>query len=366
MNANDCFLTIVISFKGKKFEIKSENLISIEDIKQRAIKEFNILKEELKNIQLTYINQKNQKCLINNNDDIIVNAIEINEDNYILELELSIEQAEKNESDKYKEKLKQVILSKVELKKENERIKKELDLLKNKIENKYKKAFIIFYNENFTIKNNENKNKKLKEEINILNKKINQKNQEFLKTKEENKSMYRELRELKNQKILNDVINENKITQLNNKVNELNDKIDDLNEKNKKSEIKSVKLKNIIEKIKDDKFDIIFNDLNSEKDLTDSTIIEEEENYYEYKDLIKSIEYLKKKQKMKMEKMEENYNKKIENSKEIEMKLKKENEIMLVENKQLSYSIQKFYLVMIMCSLFYLILILFFIVGYNK
>ena len=292
MNANDCFLTIVISFKGKKFEIKSENLISIEDIKQRAIKKFNILKEEIKNIQLTFINQKNQKCLINNNDDIIVNAIEINEDNNILELELSIEQAEKNESDKYKEKLKQVILSKIELKKENERIKKELDLLKNKIENKYKKAFIIFYNENFTIKNNENK--KLKEEINILNKKINQKNQEFLKTKEENKSMYQELRELKNQKILNDVINENKITQLNNKVNELNDKIDDLNEKNKKSEIKSVKLKNIIEKIKDDKFDIIFNDLNSEKDLTDSTIIEEEENYYEYKDLIKSIEYLNK------------------------------------------------------------------------
>ena len=303
MNANDCLLTIVISFNEKKFEIKTKNLLSIEDIKQRAIKELNLGKVELKNIQLSYIDEENKKCLINNYENIFDKANEIDEDNYKIELELSIEQAE----------------------------------------------------------NNESKINKLKEEINKLNKKFNQKNEEFLKTKEENKKMWHDLSSLKNAKILNDVTNENKITQLKRTIDELNDKISDLNNKNKKYEKKSEKLKNIIEKIKNDKFDMILKEINNEKAKIECEEKGEEENYYEYEDLIISIDSFKKKELMKME---ENYKEEIENFKEVEMKLKNANKTLLVKNQGLSYANHNSYLAMIICIL--LIFMIYFINNYDK
>ena len=95
MDANDCFLNICIIYKKSCFNIKSERLISIDEIKEEIVKNFN-LKEDDKNYMKFFIKNEEKEIFISSKNDIIQYCDETNIDSPKLNLNLLIEEHENN------------------------------------------------------------------------------------------------------------------------------------------------------------------------------------------------------------------------------------------------------------------------------
>ena len=90
MNSDDCILDICILYNEKSFNINSENLITIERIKEEVIKHFNIKESDQKNIKL--ILKRGKKNIFISSDNDIINYADDSNINYPkLNLNLLIE-----------------------------------------------------------------------------------------------------------------------------------------------------------------------------------------------------------------------------------------------------------------------------------
>ena len=268
MDANDCILSICISYKEKSFTIQSENIITIDNIKEKLIKEFNLKKEDKVHMKLLFKNGE-KEVFINTDDDIIIYADNSDVDNPKLNLNLLIDgkkeekenedsnvQHEESISSKQRENndIKKInsnnyISSRPkgevdkydELKKLIENLSNEIKALKDEQINKSKKMEA----NNLNLKNEIEQNKKKIEEIynnnnNILlikNELNNSFKEEFSRIREENKNNknYETLLR-KNEKEINEFK-----SQITNFMNSLK-KIDEI-ENNYKNYIKNSEIK---------------------------------------------------------------------------------------------------------------------------
>lgn len=321
MNANDCILTIVITYNDKKIEMKSKNLIKLEDVKKYSIEQFNITKEDQNFIKYTYMNSDNKPRYIECTDDLIKYSDIIDEDNYIINLILIIEKdKEKRKEENLKNLLQKMKAEKDKLKDENEKLRKEMDNLKNK--NKNKNSLIINNNNSFTIKGNEDKYNKLKKDINDLNNTIKEKNNMYIELKQEKIAMLNRYDSLEEE---NAKIN-NLLKKKEDEKNKLKEDINDLNIVISEQDEKFKKLDKLVDIIKDNNFYNAFNEMISD----DNNGKEVNDDLFDlYKDLIISIDKLVKKE---LKKKKENYLKNLENKKEEEKELKNKYIDMLYEN----------------------------------
>ena len=96
MDANDCILSIFVSYNEKSLTMKSENIITIDAIKEEIVKQFNANKEDKKYMKLILKNNE-KEVFINSDDDIILNADNSDIDNPKLNLNLLIEHKKEEE-----------------------------------------------------------------------------------------------------------------------------------------------------------------------------------------------------------------------------------------------------------------------------
>ena len=97
MDDNNILLTISIKYNNISREIKKDNLISYNTLKQEAINLFKIDKEDEEFIQFIYRDEDGDNIILSpKQNEIFEAAHEIDDDNYFLELNLVI--------NKYKEK----------------------------------------------------------------------------------------------------------------------------------------------------------------------------------------------------------------------------------------------------------------------
>lgn len=173
VDQNDVFLEIKINYKGQSKEIKTANMLTIDEIKDEIEKKFGINKCDKNKLELFYKNKK-----IVENDNIFYLSEEKNEYLYFLEINLIYNDETddiKKEIEQNKEKIKKLKLQIMKLKLDMEHKKKKKELI-NKIKikkiNKLKQQIIneIMPKIKLEIKNN---NDMINNEIinnNILNK----------------------------------------------------------------------------------------------------------------------------------------------------------------------------------------------------
>ena len=173
VDQNDVFLEIKINYKGQSKEIKTANMLTIDEIKDEIEKKFGINKCDKNKLELFYKNKK-----IVENDNIFYLSEEKNEYLYFLEINLIYNDETddiKKEIEQNKEKIKKLKLQIMKLKLDMEHKKKKKELI-NKIKikklNKLKQQIIneIIPKIKLEIKNN---NDMINNEIinnNILNK----------------------------------------------------------------------------------------------------------------------------------------------------------------------------------------------------
>ena len=213
---NDIVSELIVRVSNDKnfFEIISDNEITIENIKNKCKEKFNYTDEDIKNMNIWFIDEDNDKIFVNDNKIIKENAKEIDDLKYLINLKVEINDKIINQEynninfvrqkdDKNINKYENNILEEKE--KNNEKIKKlekKIEFLNNRI-NFYIKRInsIVSYYE-----------KKLNEKIS-LNKLLNEKNPEIndnIKIKNDKKST----------KLINeDFYNENIIILSNNEIN---------------------------------------------------------------------------------------------------------------------------------------------------
>ena len=153
MNSEESFLKIKIFFKEKSFVIKSKDLITLKEIKEKSIKYFKI-NPPFKYLVNFFVkdneNGNNDKIYISSDDDIIKNSIEKDPQNLIIELQLTTDDIRRTKTkllDKDKEKNNKSIID------NNRNCRKE------------KNTFIIIYNDRICFEGNMMKIKELYNEI---------------------------------------------------------------------------------------------------------------------------------------------------------------------------------------------------------
>lgn len=167
VDSEEVFLTIILNYNGEEYSKKSIDFISYNELKITTKDEFKIPEEDLKFIEFQFINDTNNKSLfIKNDNDIMDNLIEIDEYNYEIKLNISIDKTKSINGEE-----------KIELKKEDniqsEKIVNEIDKenIDNNEINELKNIVRIY----------ENKIKELENKINLYEKKENeQKNKKIL------------------------------------------------------------------------------------------------------------------------------------------------------------------------------------------
>ena len=117
VDKNDVYLNIKINYKNKIKEIKSTELLTIDEIKSKILELFSLKNNSQKDLELYYA--KNNKKIVND-DDIFDLMENVNDYLYVLEINL------KNNKIDIKEQLQEEI---AEIKKRKEKIKE----LKNEI-----------------------------------------------------------------------------------------------------------------------------------------------------------------------------------------------------------------------------------------
>ena len=265
MNTDDCILHLSIIYEDKPFNISSENIITIKEIKEKAIEYFNLKEKDKDNIKL-FLKNGEQNLFISSENDIIQNTDDSDINNPKLNLNLLIEAKEqqsiqKNESIPSEKLISNECISEKEIIKNINRENKEI-----------KDTNMIKYNELKNII------EKLSNEIKLM--KEEQFNK-FQKLEQQNLNMKNEIQEytIKNINInRNNQIEENKRLELmikteNNKIKEEYKKeFKNLEELNKKNEHEINEFKESVgKKIEDIKnnnhtqeeiYNDIFNNLN--------------------------------------------------------------------------------------------------------
>ena len=279
MDSDDCILNLKIIYKEKSFNISSEDIITINEIKEKAIKNFNIKDKDKNNIKL-FLKKGQKDLIISSENDIIQNADDSDINNPKLDINLLIESKEESISkeEPISKEDKSIIqneqisknISKInniseeklkdfkneneikynELKSIVENLSNEIKILKEDQINKHK----ILENNNLNIKNEIEGYKKQFEIININNYKLIEENaklkkmfrEEINKINEVNKNAYKNLENLFRTKCT-------EISDFKNQIIESFDKYIKefkLNYENKKNEIKSDNSENILNLLK--------------------------------------------------------------------------------------------------------------------
>ena len=223
MDSDDCILNVKIIYKEKSFNISSENIITIDEIKEAAKKNFNIKDKDKNNIKL-FVKTGEKDLFITSEDDIIQNADDSDINNPKLDINLLIESKEENISkedtdislseqiNENTSKTNNISEEKlVEIKNENEIKYKEVKSLIEKLSNEIKilkedqiNKHKILENNNLNIKNEIVEYKKKIEIINSNNIKLIEENdklkimirEEFKKINEEINNKFRNMEEL--------------------------------------------------------------------------------------------------------------------------------------------------------------------------
>ena len=257
MDTNDCILNLNIIYNGKSFNMSSENLISIDEIKNEIIKQTN-LEEENKKYMKLFLKDGDKEIIINSENDIILYADDTDIDNPKLSLNLLLEGKKESEETIPMEPNKQYNIDNIsnnknegetknrnqeekdkyeELKNIIKKLYNEIEILKNEHNNNntknieqdhlmIKNEYIEFRKEIELIKNNINNNniinnRKQNEEIEKLKNDIKN---EYNKMNEEQIKSYKNLEKLFDKKMNEFDEFKNKITEsINKKLNEIND-----------------------------------------------------------------------------------------------------------------------------------------------
>ena len=91
MDSKEVYLEIFISYDGKDYQKKSNEFIKFEELKSISIKEFNILEEDSKYIKYNIKESENKIISIENDIDILNNMKKIDDYNYEIKLNLSLD-----------------------------------------------------------------------------------------------------------------------------------------------------------------------------------------------------------------------------------------------------------------------------------
>ena len=148
MEEKEIILIIEINYNNTVKEIRSNEIITYEELKQKSIELFNIIEDKKNNIEFTYIDEDGDFNILGNKNEEIINAAKELDGNYILNLNLSIIYLKKDNDDFaiIDEKEKNEIIMK---EKEDENDDKKDEILKRedieKIQNNFKNELRIYY-----------------------------------------------------------------------------------------------------------------------------------------------------------------------------------------------------------------------------
>ena len=148
MEEKEIILIIEINYNNTVKEIRSNEIITYEELKQKSIELFNITEDKKNNIEFTYIDEDGDFNILGNKNEEIINAAKELDGNYILNLNLSIIDLKKDNNDFaiIDEKEKNEIIMK---EKEDENDDKKDEILKRedieKIQNNFKNELCIYY-----------------------------------------------------------------------------------------------------------------------------------------------------------------------------------------------------------------------------
>ena len=148
MEEKEIILIIEINYNNTVKEIRSNEIITYEELKQKSIELFNITEDKKNNIEVTYIDEDGDFNILGNKNEEIINAAKELDGNYILNLNLSIIDLKKDNNDFaiIDEKEKNEIIMK---EKEDENDDKKDEILKRedieKIQDNFKNELRIYY-----------------------------------------------------------------------------------------------------------------------------------------------------------------------------------------------------------------------------
>ena len=283
VDSEEVLLTIILNYNGKEYSKKSLDFISYKELKIISKDEFKIPEEDLKYIEFQFINNKdnkdNKSLFIKNDNDIMDNLTEIDEYNYEIKLNISIDKSKPINEEEI-----------IELKKEDninsDNIVNEID--KENIDNNEVNELKNL------VKTYENKIKELENKINLYKKKENERN---------NKKI---LLEISNTEKLLYKGNSDKYTNFNNEILSLQYLLDEKRKENEKNII-IYNNGNITYKGNTDKYTKLNNEILSLNKLLNEKKDEKKEirnlfqicknNYLHYKgntDISNSLQTLKK------------------------------------------------------------------------
>ena len=156
MDANDCILNLNIIYNGKTFNMSSENIISIDEIKNEIIKQTN-LEEENKKYMKLFVKDGDKEIIINSENDIILYADDTDIDNPKLSLNLLLEGKKESEETIPMEPNKQYNIDNISNNKNECETKNRIQEEKDKYE-ELKNIIKKLYNEVEILKNEHNNN----------------------------------------------------------------------------------------------------------------------------------------------------------------------------------------------------------------
>ena len=336
MNSKECKLKIIVCYKDKKFEEESKDIIPLQKIKEKAIKEFNILKEDEDFINFEYhSNKENKNYSIEEDNDIIKYSEEDSSGDLFCKFELIINNpkstikenklSNENKGEIIENKKSNKDINKINRKEEIDIIEDEKEIYKNeinklrleieKIKERFSSEFEKLKNENLV------KEKKVKESEQLiynLEKKIKFKDNEITNNNYKINNLSSVLEETKKEcetikKQKNNIVN---------KYQKFNDNLNEFIEKNDENYNNLLNIKSsfeeVIEKMKLNKN--MLEGYRNEKNEKKKEMKENEKN--KNLDLIKSV--------IKQMKIEQN-NEVIEKNK----KLEEENKILKSKIKEM-------------------------------
>lgn len=105
MDSKEVYLEIFISYDGKDYQKKSNEFIKFEELKSISIKEFNILEEDSKYIKYNIKESENKIISIENDIDILNNMKKIDDYNYEIKLNLSLDKNNLIQEEEIKEEI---------------------------------------------------------------------------------------------------------------------------------------------------------------------------------------------------------------------------------------------------------------------
>ena len=315
MDDLDEILIIKVFYDNKNFEIKTNNDISLEEIKKKCAEEIKYNEKDIDKITLWYIDEEHDKNLINDSIDLIKYSKEIEFSTYVINLTVEINNKDnykdnkelkknKNEEEEKEKNINIQNNTNININKlkndKNENIQKlnyEIKLLKDEV-NYYKERIknIIQYYEDFLAKMKNKYEKDLNKSIqefnmtiqDLVNEKINQsentninqnkiiekgnqKNKNYKNEKKEEGNHINKINENEKKEEGNKInnINQNEINEENNiNQNEINEGINEINIFNKAQTIvekNNDKIKEKLEDINDKKLSQLIDNVENNK-----------------------------------------------------------------------------------------------------